>query len=152
MKRLFLFSIVFGLLFGTANAAPPCPDCSHIQAEMVGRIQKLDSVVKLRQSYLLGEIEQSKPAIAACLSENQAITSRAFILWVLGSLSTLGFAFASWRHSRIQGQAIRALSQRVHAVDPSHPADYRPSQTWNRILIGGIVVCFALTQFAALLL
>lgn len=151
MKRLILMVVALCFSIGLTTASP-CPDCSHLQAQMIQRFQKLDSVVKLRQSYLMGEIEQSKPAIAACLAENQAITSRAFILWILGSMTILGLGFAGWRHTRLQDQAIRALSERLHVSDPSHPMNYQPSQTWKRIIIGGLIACLVLTQFAALLL
>lgn len=152
IKLLGLILLHLGIALPQVQAQTPCPDCSRVQALMEMRMAKLDSVVKLRQSYLLGEIEQSKPAIAACLAENQAVTSRSFILWVLNSMAILAFAFFLWKSARIHRKAIKVLSGRIHSVDPSHPSDYQPSQFWNRLLIGGLIVCFVLTQFAALLL
>jgi hypothetical protein len=150
MKNLFLILFLIASISIQASEVGG-PDCQEVRVEMVQRVQKLDSVFKLRQSYLLGEISQSAPAIRQCLAENQAVNSRVFLIWFavdffLILIGTLSF----WSH-KLSRQAIRVLSSSLHEFNSNHPANYQPNQWPHRLQWGAFILCIILVNFIALL-
>jgi hypothetical protein len=154
MKHFGFFLVLIvalGIPFAAPGQAPRQADpCPEVRAEMLQRMGQLDSTVKVRQAYLLGEISQSGPAIKACLTENQNITSRVFLMWIIADLFLILIGgFMAW-NSRLYKKAVKALSEALHAHESEHPKSYQPSQWPRRLQWGAFSLCVFLVNIVAL--
>ncbi len=151
--RMPLF-LVAALSFSEAAPAPvsaAMATCPEVRAEMQQRMSQLDSIVRLRQAYLLGEISQSAPAIKECLAENQAVTSRVFLMWIVADLFLILIGIFMFWNARLYKKAVKALSETLNVQESSHPKTYQPSQWPRRLQWGAFILCVFSVNIVALL-
>lgn len=141
---------LFLALSPTPTPASPPEACAEVRQEMMGRMARLDSTLKIRQAYLLGEIKQSGPALRQCIELNDSVSIRALLLWIVSGLSLLALMGLTFWNTRLNRRAIAVLSAAVHRIDASHPESYQPNQWPHHLQWGVLILCLIGITFLAL--